>query len=275
MIHDVVAAHLPGYRVRSVEQIGEGLDNLAFEVNGELIVRVSKEPDPARTAAEARLLAAVAGISPLPVPDPVFTDVERGCLAYFKLAGMPLLELPPEKRTAHAASVGARLGELLAALHAVPARRWTDLVDIDDRPLHEWRDEAAHTYLAVADWVPVKSRKKIEEFFDTALPPERDALVFSHNDLGIEHVLVDPIEGTVTGVIDWSDAAIVDPARDFGLVYRDLGEAALRAAVSGATLRQRAVFYGRCSVFEDLAYGIQTGRDRYTEKCLTAMDWLF
>lgn len=33
------------------------------------------------------------------------------------------------------------------------------------------------------------------------------------------------------------------------------------------TLRQRAAFFARCSVFEDLAYGIETGHDRYVEKC--------
>jgi aminoglycoside phosphotransferase (APT) family kinase protein len=40
---------------------------------------------------------------------------------------------------------------------------------------------------------------------------ERAELVLSHNDLGIEHVLVDPATLEVTGVVDWSDAAIVDP----------------------------------------------------------------
>jgi aminoglycoside phosphotransferase (APT) family kinase protein len=107
--------------------------------------------------------------------------------------------------------------------------------------------------------------------------------VFSHNDLGIEHVLVDPGTWTVTGVIDWSDAAIVDPAVDFGRLYRDLGPAATRAAMAGyrsglndlGALAERAAFYARCSVFEDLAYGISTGRDAYVDKSLAAMAWLF
>jgi hypothetical protein len=86
--------------------VGEGSDNLAYEVDGELIVRWSKEPDPAARAArvdrEARLLAAVASISPLPVPVPSFTVAEQGCLAYRKLPGVPLLDLPSgnEGRTA-------------------------------------------------------------------------------------------------------------------------------------------------------------------------------
>ncbi len=55
------------------------------------------------------------------------------------------------------------------------------------------------------------------------------------------------------GIIDWSDAAIVDPAYDFGLVYRDLGPGAARVAIRSyrteandiAALRQRAVFLCR------------------------------
>jgi hypothetical protein len=38
-VRDLVTAHLPGYRVRSVTLLGEGLDNVVYEVNGELVVR--------------------------------------------------------------------------------------------------------------------------------------------------------------------------------------------------------------------------------------------
>src|SRR5215211_4430951 len=99
----MVAAYLPDHRVDSVVPVGEGGDHLAYEVDGELIVRFGKEPDPAARAAgvdrEARLLAAVAAISPLPVPEPVFTAAEQGCLAYRKLPGVPLLDLPLPPRS--------------------------------------------------------------------------------------------------------------------------------------------------------------------------------
>ena len=42
-----------------------------------------------------------------------------------------------------------------------------------------------------------------------------------------------------------------------------------------AALRNRAVFYARCSVFEDLAFGLDTGRYAYVTKCVSAMQWLF
>lgn len=153
----------------------------------------------------------------------------------------------------------------------------------DDQPLAEWRRETAVIYVTLARQVPVVHRRPVEAFLATLRPTAKYSLAFSHNDLGIEHVLIDPIVWTVTGIIDWGDAAIVDPAYDFGLLYRDLGPAAVDAAFRSyrtdvkdvATLRARAVFYARCSVFEDLAYGLESGRDRYVDKSLAAMQWLF
>ncbi len=97
-VRGLVMAHMPGGQVESVVRLGWGLDNVAYEVDGELIVRFSTDPDQARRAQrvrrEARLLAAVARISPLPVPKPKFTVPERGCLAYVELPGVPLLDVP-------------------------------------------------------------------------------------------------------------------------------------------------------------------------------------
>jgi aminoglycoside phosphotransferase (APT) family kinase protein len=285
-IRDAVVTHLPDYRVDSVVLAGEGQDNIAYEVNGELMVRFSKECDPARRAArvdhEARLLAAVAAISPLPVPQPTFTVAEQGCLAYFKIPGRPLLDLPQSQRQAHGRSIAATLGELLTAMHAAPIDRMAGLVDTEELPLDEWQVEAAQNYATVAAVVPVKHQRPIEAFLDAAAPDDGYALVFSHNDLGIEHVLVDPATWNVTGIIDWSDAAIVDPAHDFGLLYRDLGPA-IAAAIGSyrsdvndvVAVGERATFYARCSVFEDLAHGMVTGQDRYVDKSLAALEWLF
>ncbi|WP_119731494.1 phosphotransferase family protein [Thermomonospora amylolytica] len=286
-VRELVAAYLHGYEVRSVTLLGEGEDNVAYEVNGELIVRFGKDSDAeeraGRVEGEARLLTAVAGLSPLPVPEPCFTVAQEGCLAYFKLPGVPLIDLPLRERSERSGSVGAVLGELLTALHSVRHDEATRLVEVDDHPKDLWLREAAEAYAAVGDRVPQTHRPAVEEFL--AAPPPTDGydLVFSHNDLGIEHVLVDPATGTVTGVIDWSDAAIVDPAYDFGLLYRDLGPHALDRALAGyraeapdrQALRARATFYARCTVFTDLAYGIETGRDEYLHKSLTALEWLF
>ncbi|MCA1646350.1 MAG: phosphotransferase [Chloroflexi bacterium] len=286
-VRDVVAAHMPDYQIKSVAWLGQGQENIAYLVNDALIVRFSKESNPEQRAMrihrEASVLAIVADVSPLLVPRPLFSVPEQGCLAYLKMSGVPLAELPRQARLAHAPSLAAVLGEFLRALHALPVDRLADLVDIDDDRPAQWRAEAAELYARVGAHVPPMHRRAVAAFFDAAPPDDGYALVFSHNDLGIEHVLVDHGTSTITGIIDWSDAAITDPAYDFGLLYRDLGPLALDGALgryrSDATdvehLRQRAVFYARCTVFEDLAYGLKTHQRRYIDNSLAAFEWLF
>jgi aminoglycoside phosphotransferase (APT) family kinase protein len=270
-VRALLAAHLPGYQVESLTRLGAGLDNVAYDVNGDLIVRFGTGANADR---EARLLTTVGNLSPLPVPVPRFTDA--GCLAYPKLPGVPLLDATG----VDGVPVAAALGGLLAALHAAPIERMAKLVETDDLPVDEWRREARETYSSVSANVPSAYRRRVEAFLETPAPEDPHTLAFSHNDLGIEHVLVDPLSGEITGVIDWSDAAIVDPAYDFGLIHRDLGPVALDAALTAygtapEGLRVRALFYARCSVFEDLAYGLETSRERYVVKSLVALEWLF
>src|SRR5947209_8677538 len=83
------AEHLPNYSIKSLALIGEGWDNSAYELNGELILRASKETDAAEREPymrrEAGILSLVRNISPVAVPEPLFVDIGRGAMAYFKV----------------------------------------------------------------------------------------------------------------------------------------------------------------------------------------------
>jgi aminoglycoside phosphotransferase (APT) family kinase protein len=285
LVRDVLAEHLPALSAGPIEPLGSGLDSVAFLVGGELVVRFTTGDDAAeRVARESELLELVAGQAPVPVPRPVLTAAERGCLAYRLLPGTPLLDVPLAERAAHRLSVADTLGGLLAVLHAVPPAQVAHLVAVDDTPPEHWRREAARTWETVAGRIPMRRHRAVEALLLAAPPPEGPrSTVFSHNDLGIEHVLVDRISGAVTGVVDWGDAAIADPAIDFGLLLRDLGPHALDAALArypsrGAgvpALRERATFYARCRAIEDVAYGLETGRRTYLVAAMEALRRLF
>ena len=275
-IRTLLAHHLPGYEIRSVAGLGEGLNNAAHEVNGELIVRTSKEPDPAKRAAstrrEADLLAAVAELSTLPVPKPVFADPEAGAIAYRRLPGLPLMDHP----VAEPALLAPDLGRFLGRLHGAPLQKLEGLVERDPYPLVAWLEDAEEDYRGISERLPTEARRRIEGFLGHSPPAEPQTLAFCHNDLGTEHVLVDARAGTITGVIDWTDAAITDPARDLALVYRDLGPEVCRLALAhyegpfDGFDRERAIFYARCKLIEDLAHGLGTpGARRYAEAALS------
>ncbi|MFP3712189.1 aminoglycoside phosphotransferase family protein [Puerhibacterium sp. TATVAM-FAB25] len=295
-VRELLARH--GYAARELRVLGAGLDHVAYEavVPGaagragpgddvaRLVVRVARDGGAtARMRREVRLLRRLATVSPLPVPAPELLDDDGGaCLVYPRLPGVPLLHAPGGSRRAGA--VGRALGGMLRVLHAEPVERWADVVDADDAAPEVWRQDAEAAYALAARRVPREHRGPVEAFLATAAPAPATRRVLCHHDLGSEHVLVDDA-GEVTGVLDWSDAALADPARDLGLVLRDLGRAGLRAALDaygpvdhGARdpgLAARIGFYARCGALEDLAYGLTTGRQAYAAKSLASLGHLF
>ncbi len=253
-IHALLGRHLPGCEVRSITRLGEGSDNATYEVNGELIIRASKEADPASrsesTQREAKLLAAVVELSRLPVPKPVFADPEAGVLAYPRLPGVALIDHP---------------------VHQAPLEKVEHLVGRDTYPLLAWLEDAQGDYREIGEHIPAAARPLVEDFLGRTPPAEPRAVAFCHNDFGAEHVLVDVDANAVTGIIDWSDAAIADPVRDLALIYRDLGPETFELTLDHYegnlvdTDRERAVFYARCKVLEDIAYGVRTGARTYAK----------
>lgn len=258
------------------QRLGDGLDHDTYEADGGLVVRVPRNPGRATDLdREARFLRTLATVAPLPTPAPLAAG---DCLIYPKLPGVPLLGAGID---ADPAAVGATLGRLLAVLHGQLREPWADLVDEDATVPATWLEEAAETYADVAPQVPPAHRPGVEAFLASPPPAPATRLVLCHNDLGAEHVLVDPATGAVTGVIDWSDAAIADPARDLGLIHRDLGPAGVRAALETCAgpaeggFEDRALFFARCGALEDLAYGLRTGRAEYSTNSLRSFGWLF
>jgi aminoglycoside phosphotransferase (APT) family kinase protein len=289
-IRSWLSAHLPDVDVSALTRLDEGAENTAYDVNGELIVRVRKPSalDPAggsvadATRREADVLSTVGRLTRLPVPRPLRVDPERGIIVYERLPGLPLFDVVDQpSRMKDQAHLAKTLGEFLGRLHRAPLDRMRSLVPAEDAPLSAWLDEAAADYADVADIVPAEARPVIEKFLATSPPPEPRVVALCHNDLGAEHLLVDEMTSAVTGIIDWSDAALGDPALDFARIYRDVGPGFVfmtlvhyQAHWSPAEM-ERVVFYARCALLEDLAYSFHTGFHRYADAGLAHLDRTF
>jgi Phosphotransferase enzyme family len=164
------------------------------------------------------------------------------------------------------------LGGFLGRLHRAPLEEFEHLVERDAYPLTAWLEDAERDYLEISGHLSAAARRQVEDFLGRTPPAEPRALAFCHGDMGTEHVLMDTGDGMITGIIDWTDAAIADPACDLAPIYRDLGSEVFERTLDhyGTGLdeadRERSAFYARCKLLEDVAYGLNTpGARRYAE----------
>ncbi|MFI6477248.1 phosphotransferase family protein [Nonomuraea sp. NPDC050663] len=250
-----------------MKAIGEGWDNTVHELGGGLLARVGKRPDPGATRREVALLDALAPISPLPVPRVVDSDPARGLIVYHRLAGTPLAEHPdtdPHR-------LAETLGGFLSVLHTcrIEHPRYT-------QSMGGQLGAAVQEFEEVAALLPERARILVETFLAGPPPAEPQHEALCHNDLGDEHILL--LGDEVTGIIDWTDALVADPARDFALLYRDLGPdfCELMAAGYGPARdpgwEARVAFYARCAIIGDIAYGLRTGERRYADEGLALLE---
>jgi aminoglycoside phosphotransferase (APT) family kinase protein len=152
-------------------------------------------------------------------------------------------------------------------VHAIDPKLVDDLVPVEDGDPSEWLenlDGPADLLRIVRSEAPAPARRH----------------VLAHADLGAEHIL--ERDGDLAGVIDWSDAALADPALDFARVYRDFGPSFLSAALDAYgglaeadAAMNRITFFARCAALEDLAFGRARGRGAYHRAAQRSLAWLF
>ena len=205
-----------------LRRLGEGWDHSVWVVDERYVFRF-----PRRQAAipgferEFTVLPKLAPLVPLPVPVPAFTGEPTSEFPwpFFGAELIPgieagVAELDDEARV----GIGLELAAFLRTLHGIEL----------DEPLpldpNGRTDTTRRVGLARADVAELErlglwqSPPELEPFLEEALrlpPPQPPAV--AHGDLHIRHLLVDG--GAATGVIDWGDVCLADPAIDLSLLW--------------------------------------------------------
>ncbi|MBZ9751957.1 phosphotransferase [Deinococcus sp. HMF7604] len=271
---EVAALLPPDLAEKPVSWLGEGTDHRVYRLGQARVLRFPNWSGGGEALRrEAALLTALAPALPLPVPAVLgWGQPAPSCPEGFAVArwldgrsGLGVALPAPDQ-------VGRSLGHFLNALHRVP-RSSIDLPTDHDPTGADWQ-EAAHEDLAAGgDLVDLAFWARVVD----SPPPLDVALVPIHGDFAAEHVLLD-VAGRPCGVLDWADAALGDPARDWaGLLHwaePDLLAAALAVAPQPAALLRRAAWYATCRALGDLAYGVVEGKEAYIHAGQRALDHL-
>lgn len=208
-------------RVESIVRIDEGWTHIVLEINGKWIFRFVRDPSNTQLAVEQAFLPLLKDHSPVPIPEILYSGADF--IAYEKIEGVKFsesvfLSLGRRERTSHAAA----LGDFLSSLHAVTFEHCY-LKTAPFGGCDFWEE----LWPAAAPRLQSDIRKRAEGYFRRALPRVESAAfrnVVTHSDFGTGNVLIDAAGSKLTGVIDFGDISLGDPATDFATFYRRFGK---------------------------------------------------
>ena len=210
-----------------------GLNNLVIIVGERWVFRFPRNIESKSSLIhETKILSVVKKYVNISVPEFEFTeDLELGI--YPLLVGNPLyrhdfLRLSDNLKENFAAD----LAGFLKDLHAIPLDELDKSV-VSPEP-HEtesrqyWSERLDELRAELFRYLWADQHAYIEDLFSPVLDGRLDMSRYSpsliHNDLASYHLLVDLSSGRLTGVLDFGEASIGDPASDYGTLINSYGE---------------------------------------------------
>lgn len=247
-------------RVDSVTYLGEGWDFFNWLVNEDCVFRFPKRHSDIDTLVrEQRLLRRLQ--LPVAIPNVEHwvekpTDFHVPFAGYAYLPGAQLLTMPADE--CELAAVGKTLGEILSILHQ--QQLTPPLIPAD--PVALWFDEFDILVRRVKNEFSNDVGKALEAALASyRVRPRTTHQVTAHNDLGVEHILVN--DGSVCGIIDWADAATANGFVDFAGIWGWGGDAAVAACFDSYYVEPdsndlaQIRIQGICYALEQIYYGQQ------------------
>ncbi|MGZ4030953.1 MAG: phosphotransferase, partial [Tumebacillaceae bacterium] len=205
--------------------LGEGFDNTVYLVNEEYVFRFPRKTISVELLMNEReILTALVPLLPLPIPEPVFLGKESSdfpwpFLGYRVVQG----NTPTRINTENSEQVATALAEFLRTLHRFPVQKAEELGVPFDKYNRTNLPERKKTLLSkleeVASYGLFDDVQAIYQFVESMQTCERQvAPTLVHGDLHIRNLLVDE-DDLVSGIIDWGDVHIGDPAIDLSIAY--------------------------------------------------------
>lgn len=266
----------PALDVQSVHYFASGWDYELWEINNSLLARFPlREECAAALRTEARLLPELAQHVSLAIPTPEYYSdgvdaFRQPFLAYRKLAGGVLSEA--DLSDAALSNVGRHVGRFLRELHSFPVDR-AEALGVPTYSAERWRafyiDFRARCDERVNPLLAANERTAVADFWASFLDDDQNfrfSPAVVHADLGPDHILVNPDTSDASGVIDFGDVRIGDPAIDFvGLLHIQDAVVDGYGDLADETFLERAKVYWQIGPFHEVLYGLDIDRREHVD----------
>jgi len=278
-----IAHNFPQLLITNIEYLAEGWNSVACRVNEDLIFRFPKRAEVEQSLlTETRLLSQLAPYLPLAIPNFSYIATATNKIypfifvGYPLIAGTPLQDCPEELLKAE--WWRQALAKFLVALHLFPLEKAT-AAEVPKKlfpnsPVNDWRGSFQHLYGETEEMVfPLlkqEQQNKIRLRFTDFLNDEHNFTfkpTLIHADLSDEHVLLDLGNQKLSGIIDFGDCCIGDPAYDVWgclLPYYDRPRE--------ASWENRRQFYLRLPTLNSIIFGREFGDPLLVEWGMNGLD---
>jgi aminoglycoside 2''-phosphotransferase len=231
---DRIQAILPTLVITSMHFNQDGLANDVIMLNDQFIARFPKDTHAEeRLALESRILELVRVSVEMPVPQ--FEYQAEDVVIYRMLAGEPLTrEVLLRQDEIVQDHLAEQLALFLSQLHAIPrvlVEHHRVGVSEAERSLEDWSAMFADIQRELFPFLWAHQKSWVRQLFTPVLAGQinlRYEPVLIHGDLGVYHILYNPIQSRINGIIDFGVAGLGDPASDFACLIQALGEGFLR-----------------------------------------------
>ena len=260
----------PEFTINHSEMNIIGQNNDVLIVNGSLVFRFPKYLEGIRKLKkETKVLEAVKGTISLPVPYPLYQSMEpeevgKVFTGYKMIEGEPFWPGVFKDHEEHSQKIASQLTGFLTELHS----QSIDDLEIEKKSIDDIRSSIVDLYNRIKEklfpHMNENAKREVSHHFDSFLS-KSELLDFQpvliHGDFGASNILWDSKSQEISGIIDFGETEVGDPAYDFAGLLSSYGEHFVRTCLdmypNGEHIFDRMAFYRGTFALQEALHGIE------------------
>ncbi len=219
----VIKKLFPTVSKEQIKVFDDGWDFYVFLVNKKTTFRFPRRKYYAdKLPLEVDFITKFKKLSPIPIPNLKLHIDKSLKFPYVTYPFIPGVQFKKELASTFSQeeqlTITKQLAHFLSALHSFPLKKIKALKKYRLEDLKAWKNRLEKIKQIVFPYIQSNEKKWIERVFNNFFAVMKKSKIkpcVTHSDIMPEHIIVDPKKHSLSGIIDFGDIAIGDPAFDF------------------------------------------------------------